>query len=342
MEILRKPLSRDEALTLDERAALAANLPLPARPAQPALSARASAGEVPLSSTTGEPLEARVAAERFQEIEVRFEPRERIYWCHMRPTGRPSYTPALLRDLSAMQSSLRQIGREVDRPESGLRYFVVGSRIPGIFNLGGDLGLFAALIRAGDRSSLRAYAHACVDVVYHNSVSYDQPLVTIALVQGDALGGGFEAALSCNVIVAERSARFGLPEVLFNLFPGMGAYSFLSRRLAPIEAERMILSGRVYTAEELHQMGIVDVLAEDGAGEDAVRDWIECQGRRHSTLEAVFRTRRRVNPTSLAELRDVTDIWVETAMRLGEQDLRRMLRLAGAQDRRRATIAPAA
>ncbi len=336
MEILRKPLSRDEALSLEDRAARAAHFTPLAR------GERGGAGEVPFTSPSGLPLEQRVAAERYGEIEVRFEPAERIYWCHMRPEGRPSYTPGMLRDLSAMQASLRQIGREPEGVEGAPRYFVVGSRVPGIFNLGGDLALFAALIRAADRAALRAYAHACVDVVYHNAVSYDLPLVTIALVQGDALGGGFEAALSCNVIVAERSAKFGLPEVLFNLFPGMGAYSFLARRIAPAEAERMILGGKVYTAEELHGMGLVDVLAEDGVGEDAVRGWIERQGRRQIAIEAVYRTRRRVNPVSLAELRDVTDIWVETAMRLGESDLKRMLRLTAAQDRRHAAIAPAA
>ena len=49
--------------------------------------------------------------------------------------------------------------------------------------------------------------------------------------QGECLGGGFEAALSSDVIVAEKSARFGFPEILFNLFPGMGAYSFLERKI---------------------------------------------------------------------------------------------------------------
>jgi len=52
------------------------------------------------------------------------------------------------------------------------------------------------------------------------------PLTTISLAQGDALGGGFEAALSCSVIIAERRARFGFPEVMFNLFPGMGPTAF--------------------------------------------------------------------------------------------------------------------
>ncbi len=249
----------------------------------------------------------------------------------MRPQERPSFTPGLLSDLADMQRSLSAMFAGGERP---VRYYVLGSELPGIFNLGGDLTVLADKIRAHDGEALRRYALACIDVLYNNAVSFNLPVVTIAMVQGDALGGGFEAALSCDVIIAEKGARFGLPEVLFNLFPGMGAYSFLSRRLDGARAEKMILSGKIYSAEELHEMGLVQVLAEPGRGEEAVRDFIERNARRHNSQSAVFRAGRRVSPLSYDELRDVTDIWVEAALNLGESDLRKMARLTSAQNRR--------
>ena len=96
----------------------------------------------------------------------------------------------------------------------------------------------------------------------------------------------------------------------------------------------MILSGRIYTAEELHRIGLVDVLAEDGEGEAALRAWCARQSRSHNAMQAVFRTRNRVAGISLQELRDVVDIWVDAAMRLAPSDLKKMERLAAAQDRR--------
>ncbi len=57
---------------------------------------------------------------------------------------------------------------------------------------------------------------------YRNRSLPGLPFVTVALVEGDALGGGFEAALSCDVIVATPQAKFGFPEVLFHLFPAWG------------------------------------------------------------------------------------------------------------------------
>ena len=163
-------------------------------------------------------------------------------------------------------------------------------------------------------------------------------MVTVALVQGDALGGGFECALAHDVIIAEKSAKFGLPEVLFNLFPGMGAYSFLSRRIGRTAAERMILSGRIFTADDLYEMGLVHSVVPDGEGVQAVNDYVDANSRWHNAHQATFKAGRRVEPVTLDELKDVVDGWADAALRLSETDLRRMARLAGAQDRR---IAPA-
>lgn len=267
----------------------------------------------------------------FENLNIEIEQKSRTFWCHMRPQERPSFTPALLADLADMQRSLAAMFTGGELP---IRYYVLASELPGIFNLGGDLTVLADKIRKQDRASLVRYARACIDVLYNNAVSFNLPVVTIALVQGDALGGGFEAALSCDVIIAERGARFGLPEVLFNLFPGMGAYSFLARRLDGARAERMILSGRIYSAEELFDMGVVQHLAEPGHGEVTVRDFIERSARRHNAQSAVFRVGRRVSPLSYEELRDVTDLWVEAALNLRESDLRKMMRLTAAQNRR--------
>ena len=221
-----------------------------------------------------------------------------------------------------------------------LRTIIWGSTFPGIWNLGGDLELFTRLIRAHAAKELRSYAYACVDAVYQNLTKMGLPLLTIGLVQGDALGGGFEHALSNDVIIAERDSKLGLPEVLFNLFPGMGAYSLLCRRLDGVRAQQLILSGRLYEAQELEELGLVDLVVARGEGPAAVREYLERNRRRHGTLLALSRVRQRCQPVSYEELIDVTDIWVETALGLDEADLRRMEHLVRAQLRRHARTQP--
>jgi DSF synthase len=201
-----------------------------------------------------------------------------------------------------------------------------------VFNLGGDLALFLLLIRSRDRDALAHYAKLCVDNVHAQLEHYKCPsLTTISLVQGDALGGGFEMALASDVLVAEESAMIGLPEILFNLFPGMGAYSLLARRIGGRAAEELILSGRVQPATKLHELGVVDVLAKDGEGESAVIDWIAKNSRRRSGHQAVMRVRQEVSPVTRAGLDAITEIWVDCAMRLEDRDLRMMGRVVRAQ-----------
>jgi len=269
---------------------------------------------------------AGLAQAGFSELDLSLSAHDEAIWCYMRPVGPPSFTPTLLRELISMRRTLQRMFADLRPGETApVKYFVGGSRISGIYNLGGDLNFFIKSIRSRDFESLRSYAHDCVDVAYHMAVGFHLPVITIALVQGDALGGGFEGALSFNVLVAEKSAKFGLPEILFNL---------LSRKLDATRAQKMILSGRLFSASELYEMGLIDVLAEDGRGEEAVRDYIAQNRRHHTVHRRVREVGMRVNPLSIDELRDVTDIWAEHAMRLHETDLRNMERLAAAQLRR--------
>jgi DSF synthase len=276
-----------------------------------------------------------IISRQYANIELEIDNLSETCWCFMRPQGRPSYTHKLMHDISEMQHSITNafatIPTGTPRPFS---WFVMASAVPGIYNLGGDLRHFSERIRQGDLAEMRHYGHVAVEAIHRNTVAFNAPIVTIALVQGDALGGGFEHALSFDIIVAERSAKLGLPEILFNMFPGMGAYSFLSRRMDRARAEALILSGRIHTAEELYKMGVVDVLADDGQGQQVVQDYIARHNRKFNAHQATYRARRRVNPVTLEELRDVVDIWAEAALNLTEADLRKMDRLCTAQDRR--------
>ena len=279
--------------------------------------------------------------DEFDELTIRVEPDQAALWCLVHHSERPCFTPRLLHQIRTLQARLKY-GLAPANASDGMpvRTLVWGSTFPGIWNLGGDLELFTKLIRAHGAKDLRNYAYACVDAVYQNLTKMGLPLLTIGLVQGDALGGGFEHALSNDVIIAERGSKLGLPEVLFNLFPGMGAYSLLCRRLDGVRAQQLILSGRVYDAEELEELGLVDVVVDQGEGAAAVREYLERNRRRHGTLLALSRVRQRCQPVSYDELIDVTDIWVEAALGLHEADLRRMEHLVRAQLRRHTRTQP--
>lgn len=272
----------------------------------------------------------------FTQLSTRFDSGLGAMWWFMQGRPRPCYTETLLHEMHSLGNMIESTGGQIVHEGAfhQVKYAVLASSVPGVFNLGGDLAAFKALIEAQDRGRLMYYARLCIDNVWAGARHLGADVTTIALIQGQAMGGGFEAALPSDVIIAERGARIGLPEVLFNLFPGMGALSFLSRKIGMRGAEEIIYSGATYTAEELAARGVIDIVVDDGTGEKAVQDWIGRHGRSAHARRLVQRAKEHINPVTYQELIDITEVWVDGALKLSLRDLRIMDRIIAAQNRR--------
>jgi DSF synthase len=262
----------------------------------------------------------------------------------MNPSPLPSYTPGLLESIRQAADDARTlINDDIARDGYSLwKYIVVTSAYSKIFSLGGDLGLFIDLIRKRDREGLFEYGKSCVDLTYHWSRSLDLPITGISLIEGTAQGGGLEMALASNLIVAERGATMGFPEVSFGLFAGMGAMHFMSQRITPGEAQQIFLSGKVYSAEEFHERGLIDVLVETGEGQQAVLDIIRDTDRRRHAREAIRRIRTQQTPVVYEHLIDTVSYWADAALTLSERELSLMERIVKTQRRKLANRVPAA
>jgi DSF synthase len=267
------------------------------------------------------------------QLEVAGELNALFSW--MQPRGRPCFTSQLLHEIQTSEKLLEtHQGHVFDKgSHKKLDYMIFGSKTPGVFNLGGDLEMFITSILRRDRATIEYYAKLCIENVYRRHVGFEAGITTIALVQGKALGGGFECALACDYIIAEKSASFGLPEVLFNLFPGMGAISFLTRKVGLKKAEQICLEGETFSARELHDLGVIDHVVEDGEGVAAVRSFIAARLKHGNAQRALARARSLVNPIARKELEAVGDVWVDAALALQTKDLRMMARLVRAQDK---------
>jgi len=272
---------------------------------------------------------------RFEQVETRFDVEHGVYWAFMNPSARPCFNLQLLDELRGYIDTIvdndchiSHLGRTY-----AINYGVLASKLPGVFNLGGDLILFRAAILNRDRNQLIEYGKKCVENLFPWHRNCDMPMTTFSLVQGDALGGGFEAALSPTVVVAEQSARMGFPEVLFNLFPGMGAYSFLSRKVGRRIADELITSGTIYGARQLFDLGVVDVLTPDGTGEAAIYSYVRKHSKAANGRRGYERVRNEVSPISSDELMRVVEIWADSALRIQDRDLKMMERLVRAQQR---------
>ena len=278
----------------------------------------------------GEITSGQQSSENESQLKTHYDSKNKIGWFLMRAAPRPTFTLQLLDDINGYLESVKQEMRNTNNQKYD--YLVVGSDVEGVFNLGGDLELFRTYIETRNRQGLLDYANKCIDILYQNMIHYQLDLTTISLIQGDALGGGFEAALSSNIIIAERGVKMGLPEVLFNLFPGMGAYSLLSRKIGFVAAEKMILSGKLYTAEQLFEMGVIDILAAKGEGEMEVYRYINSAAKASNTYRSMQKVKDICNQITYKELADIAIVWADSALKLTPRDLRMMERLVRRQN----------
>ena len=250
-----------------------------------------------------------------------------VLWSNLKPRGIPCFSIELLHAMERGSQTIEGYfaDSETTRP---LRFIVVRSSARNVFNVGGDLGYFHRLITSQDRAKLTEYARAAISVTYRNYVSHNlKDATTIALLEGDALGGGLECALSCDIVIAEEHIKAGFPEVLFNMFPGMGGLSFLARRVGRHVANEMTRSGRQYSAREMLEFGLIDEVVPTGQGPDSVARLIRQREQQHAAHTAMNSIDRLLHPVTLQELNDVVRLWVDSAMRLPARSLRWMQRL---------------
>ena len=234
----------------------------------------------------------------------------------------------------AAMAELQRVFSDIAENPGLVKHYVMTSDVPGVFNFGGDLSLFVLLIRARDIESLRMYGRRCIDLVWWMENASKLGVHTTVLVQGDTLGGGLESVMPFHKVIFERSAQAGFPEVLFNLFPGMGAWDFTIRKAGFAIANEMILSGRLYTAEQLQRRSLVDLIVEDGEGEAAIEAVLRSVNPRLRGTLAALEARRHAAPITYESLMTIVDQWTETALQLTDRDLRLMERLARAQVRK--------
>ena len=246
-----------------------------------------------------------------------------VLWCARRAEACSSVTLEQLHEQQALDELLV-------RGALPVKWKVLTSEHPKAFCLGGDLELFLDCIATQDHGRLLDYGLRAAHCIWMNASGFGpRRLGSIALVEGEAQGGGFEVALSCHWIVAAKTANFGFPESLFGVSPGMGAEPLLAARVGTELAGRMISSANRYTAEFLHEIGVVDLLIDPGCSDAAIQ-------------EIIAGSAAPASPGSIDRVRDLTyqhlvsgiEQWVNAMLGISLRHQRSMRYLLEAQRRR--------
>jgi len=209
-----------------------------------------------------------------------------------------------------------------------IKYIVFLSLNKTVWNMGGDLELFAKCVLTMQPEILKDYAYKCVEFVYNFNNSFETDAVTAFVIQGNAFGGGFESAISGNYTLAEESVKFSFPEVRFGIFPGMGAYSFLTRKVGYSKACEMIQSNKKYTSKELKDLKIINETCADGYGVDSMRKTIQSGKLEMMKQDKILELCSRIPKK---ELLAIADVWLEEVFQLTKDKLDFMMRVSDIQ-----------
>ncbi len=271
-----------------------------------------------------------------EEISVRYDHEDAAVWIYLNPKERPRLSFQLLSEIVEVNKAIVDFVRKSELSVNfPVRYVVITSQLDGIFSFGGDLEYFLELFLSGDREALHAYTEVCIELVYMLHTNLGLPLLTVAAVDGTALGGGFEMILSCSKIVATKSTKMGFPESRFNLFPGVGGYSFLSRMVGIKKAEEIIYNGNIMDISQLQRLHIVDsVAADDETIIQATKRLIRQEQKHFKSNVTLLQARQIYAGVDKAELWKIANLWMDLIFSLDEQSIRAIQRLVNAQNRK--------
>ena len=267
--------------------------------------------------------------DQFDGIAVRYDAASASVIVAFEADEVPSCTMRVVRSLHAAYDQIAQAradGVEIEQ-------MLLTSRMDGIFNMGGDLGLMARAARSGDRATLDDYGRLTAGLVHRTWNGLGAGLTSIAVVDGDAFGGGCEAALSANIVVASRRSRFAFPETRFCLFPGMGATSLVGRKVSPDFAAAAIGDGRLLDAPLASSLGLVDRLTSRNAEKSLLR-FLASNAAARSRIGEIARLRRLQAGYSIEEANTIVQQWVDAVLLAPDRTLVHIERIVKAQKAR--------
>jgi enoyl-CoA hydratase len=214
---------------------------------------------------------------------------------------------------TVMLRDLEEVARYLEEGAGGARAVIFRSDLETGFSAGADLReLYRNIVDRRDRGdSLMSQVRELRDFLERIHRAFDVidtvPITTIAAVHSVCFGGGLELALTCDLIVADKSARFCFPELRLGLVPGFGGVPRLRRDLGNAVVRDLLLTGRSLGAARAHEVGLVSQLVARGQALETARQ-IAAQAARFDRGTAT-RAKRFVKPIPSRELEHEKDVF---------------------------------
>lgn len=232
---------------------------------------------------------------------------------------------------SAALEELEQFATALQNMQSDAHALIIHSEMKPGFCAGADLRELYQRSQAMDKSGALRGVRDFLERIHRVLNLIDAaPLTTIAAVHGVTFGGGFELALTCDLIIADKMARFCFPELRLGLIPGFGGIPRLKRDLGNAVVRDLLLTGRSINATKAQQIGLVSQVVGEGEALRAARA-TAAQLKKFDRATAV-EAKRFIKPIPHDELKREIDLFCELFSRPAvEAGLRKFVESTDAQ-----------
>jgi enoyl-CoA hydratase len=207
-------------------------------------------------------------------------------------------------------ADLEKFASTLDELEKSAHAIIIYSDLKCGFCAGADLRELYEKSQAMEKSHATEGVRDFLERIHRVLNRIDSsPLTTIAAVHGVVFGGGFELALVCDLIIADKMARFCFPELRLGLIPGFGGIPRLKRDLGNAVVRDLLLTGRSFNATKAQQIGLVSQVVAEGEALRAARATAAQLGKfdRHTAASA----KQFIKPIPHDELRREIDLFCE-------------------------------
>ncbi|MEM9453191.1 MAG: enoyl-CoA hydratase/isomerase family protein [Myxococcota bacterium] len=213
---------------------------------------------------------------------------------------------------TAMLADLERFLDQVDTESA--HALIIRSTVRGGFSAGADLRELYNGLRDRPESEHEQGIREFIDRIHAVMNRLDMlPLTTIGLIHGICFGGGFELALTCDILIAERSARFGFPELRLGIIPGFGGIPRLRRDVSNAVVRDLLLTGRSINAKKAQTVGMVSQVVPTGEGLRAA--WATARQATKFDREAARTCKRFMKPLPVEELAQEKEHFIRLAQR---------------------------
>ncbi|HET6177133.1 MAG TPA: enoyl-CoA hydratase/isomerase family protein [Candidatus Sulfotelmatobacter sp.] len=206
-------------------------------------------------------------------------------------------------ELEQFVDALDGLGREAHA-------LIIYSTLKSGFSAGADLRELYRRIEKMGQAEVAQEIRSFLERIHRVMSAIDtSPLTTIAAVHGVTFGGGFELALTCDLMIADKMARFCFPELRLGLIPGFGGIPRLKRDLGNAVVRDLLLTGRSFNATKAQQVGLVSQVVSEGEALRAARATAAQMGKFDRQTAAT--AKKFIKPIPHEELRHEIDLFCE-------------------------------